>query len=309
MGIYSRDYYREDTSGNSFLSDTPSCKRILIATIAIYIAQLLFVTSATTTESSYDDGWEMRPRDSIIDQWLALDTDKVLQGQVWRLGTYALLHSRFSIWHILINMIVLYWFGRSLELNHGSREFMIFYIVAAVLAGVAFLVIQLITGDRTPCMGASGATMAVFCLFAMWNPGYTINIYFLFPVPVIWLLGLYIIYDLHPLILQLSLPGYSTGVANAAHLGGAAFGFLYYRQSWRLEPLVNRLLPGQSGLTRTTTSGKATGRSKPQTSHLREDTEVDEILAKISREGESSLTQRERKVLLDASQRYRARKG
>src|SRR5262249_13240898 len=63
----------------------------------------------------------------------------VLQGQVWRLLTYAFLHSTGGMpWHIIFNMLFLWWFGHEMEEMYGPREFTIFYLVAAFLGGVAY---------------------------------------------------------------------------------------------------------------------------------------------------------------------------
>jgi hypothetical protein len=210
-----------------------------------------------------------------------------------------------GIWHIVMNMLAFYWFGRSLELHYGSREFLIFYVAAALVASLTYVIIQLISGERAPAIGASGAVMAVFCLFAMWNPGYTVRIYFLFPIPIIWLLGLYVLYDLHPLIMQLNNPQWKTGVAHAAHLGGVAFGYLYYKRCWNLEKLVDRFLPG-AGASRKQTPSRGNS-SSPKPAHP-DDALVDQILAKISQHGEASLTEREREILVEASERFRQRR-
>lgn len=119
MGIYSRDYIREDDRGPSMLGDTPTVKCIVILTVLVFIAQMFFVERGNPRIS---DDEVVLSNQSIVEKWLALDTaDKVMKGQVWRLVTSAFLHDRFGLWHILMNMIVLIWFGRSLELHYGSR--------------------------------------------------------------------------------------------------------------------------------------------------------------------------------------------
>jgi membrane associated rhomboid family serine protease len=67
-------------------------------------------------------------RESIIQEWLQLDIQTTLwSGQVWRLLTYAFCHDRLGVFHILFNMLLLYWFGCTLESMYGSREFLLFY--------------------------------------------------------------------------------------------------------------------------------------------------------------------------------------
>ncbi|HEX5105070.1 MAG TPA: rhomboid family intramembrane serine protease, partial [Pirellulaceae bacterium] len=59
---------------------------------------------------------------STVQEWLELDSRKVLRGQVWRVLTYAFCHERSGVWHILFNMLGLYWFGVTLESMYGQRE-------------------------------------------------------------------------------------------------------------------------------------------------------------------------------------------
>ena len=270
---------------------------------------------------AYDAEMFMRsaPRVSIVQDWLELDTAKVLgQGQVWRLITTAFCHNRFGIWHIVFNMLFLYWFGQFVEATYGSREFLCFYLVAAVVASFAYIGLELATGDRYPAIGASGAVMGVVCVFAMWNPNHTIRVYFLFPITIKFLLLFYVIYDLHPVLLSLAGTGGSTGVAHAAHLGGLLFGFLYYRYDWRLAPFWDRLMGlfGQrriqgrirrSGLKVHQVAAEDPGPVKPEKTKadLRFDDQLDDVLKKITEQGQDSLTEREKKILVLGSQRYR----
>src|SRR2546430_1200371 len=72
---------------------------------------------------------------SIVQEWFELDTRKVIQhGQVWRLLTHAFCHDRFGIFHILLNMLFLYWFGCTVESMYGAREFLLFYLTAALVS-------------------------------------------------------------------------------------------------------------------------------------------------------------------------------
>lgn len=322
MGIESREYYRDDRPSGpaSWMSETPSCRRILIATIAVFLLQIFVTRTVTIRDLDWrgsqipDALVEEMSREgipgfasakvSVAEEWLKLDTDKVMHGQVWRLVSCAFLHDRFGLWHIAFNMILLVWFGRSLEAHYGSREFMLFYFVAIVVASLAFCGIQLATGARTPAIGASGAVMAVICLFTMWNPGYTVRLYFLFPIPMSWLLLLYVAYDLHPVLMSLAGTPTYTGIAHAAHLGGLAMGYLYYRNSWHFEPIVDFLLPSAKRRPAISPSRPIEEAPSPMDSL---DHEVDRILAKISIEGETALTDHERRVLQQASVRYRKR--
>lgn len=273
------------------------------------------------------------PKVSVLQKWGELDPAKVAEGQIWRLVTSAFLHDRYWIWHLLMNMLFLYLFGTRLEQMYGAREFTLFYFASAICASTVFLALHYYTGDMTPAIGASGAVWGVVALYAIHHPYETIRIYFLFPIQIRWLALLYLVLDLHPVLLALNGEGGRDGVAHAAHLGGALFGFLYFKYQIRLERFWNRL-PGvgkeQTWQTRRV-PGRARARStikmfdpEPQSRpapqsrtvlqsrpidprEKRLDVDLDRVLEKISSEGRESLTDDEVAVLEAASERYRDR--
>src|SRR5262245_17561183 len=179
---------------------------------------------------------------SVVQQWCELDPRKtVSQGQVWRLVTCAFCHDRHSPWHILLNMVLLYWFGTRLENMYGSREFLLFYLMAALCGSIAYVALAYYTGSSVPAIGASGAVMGVMMLYAIYYPFETVLLFWILPIPIWALLSLYVIFDLHPVLLALaSGQQVFTGVAHAGHLGGLAFGFLYYKSGVRLETPFER---------------------------------------------------------------------
>jgi membrane associated rhomboid family serine protease len=323
MGVADRDYIRQPAGGGGFFDWSPGtamvCKRLIAANIIVFLLQI-FVTRPMTPadlRSHFGDrGAEQNkelekdfesarwPRVSYVDEWCQLDTRKVLHGQVWRLVTSAFCHERMSVWHILFNMLFLWWFGKTLEMMYGSREFLLFYLSAAVIAGLCFMGLQLITGDRVPCIGASGAVMAVVMLYAIHYPRDRIWVFMLFPIEIRWVVVLYVIFDLHPVLLALAGTATGSGVAHAAHLGGLAFGFIYWKRSLRLEPLwdglLKRRLPRWFGPRRSIRLFKPREAADEELDEL-----VDKILIKVHEQGETSLTDVERELLRVAGQRYR----
>jgi membrane associated rhomboid family serine protease len=252
---------------------------------------------------------------SVTDLFI-LDTDKVLQGQVWRLLTATFLHSQ-GWQHIVINMLILWWAGSEVEGIYGPREFLAFYLVAAVVSSAAFVgwdVAAHAAGAHGRALGASGAVTAVLVLFALHYPNRTIYLFMIIPVPALVLVIIYVALDV------IGALGHRSGehIAFAAHLGGAAFGFLYFKYQWR----ILNLLP----------SGRQWKLSRPQPrlrvyreerepepapvevnaarplpdSQL--EAELDAVLAKVARHGKSSLSEREQQVLLRASEIYRQRR-
>jgi membrane associated rhomboid family serine protease len=323
MGVASRDYFRQPAGGGGFFDWSPGtatvCKRLIAANIIVFLLQI-FVTRPMTSDdfrSRIGDredeqneqlekqfnatGW---PRTSPVEDWCSLNTTKVLHGQIWRLVTGAFCHDRLSVWHILFNMLFLWWFGKTLESMYGSREFLLFYLTAAVVASLCFIGLQLVTGDRVPCIGASGAVMAVVMLYAIHYPRDKIYVFMLIPIEIRWVVVLYVIFDLHPVLLALAGDRMATGVAHAAHLGGLGFGFLYWKQNLRLEPLWDRFR--QRRWLRWFGPRRKIHLFKPREAAEDDlDGLVDEILVKVHEQGEASLTDAERKVLQIAGQRYR----
>jgi membrane associated rhomboid family serine protease len=313
MGIENRDYYRDSPvysdggggGGWSAGSVAPVCKYLLIITIAVFVLQLFTAPQVGAVGERYD----------LVQKWLQLDGTKVIgQGQVWRLVTCAFCHSRKKIFHIVFNMLFLFWFGRTLERMYGSREFLLFYITAALMASLAYIGLDLITGENVPMIGASGAVMGVMMLYAIHFPRQQILLFFVIPLEIRWLVLFYVIFDLYPVLLELSGSGaalepsgkeQSGGVAHAAHLGGLAFGFVYWRWHLRLEKFwlslralrFDRLFGSRRGIRLHQPSRE--GKQKSM------DAKVDRILEKIHAEGEASLTARERQVLMKASQQYK----
>ncbi|TWT48086.1 Rhomboid protease GluP [Rubripirellula amarantea] len=268
MGLESRDYYRNSSGrgqGASGFADMPTvCKTILVANIIVFVLQILLTRPVGPAEMQhridaiaqqyesrdrFDDidarslaqAASMMPRQSIVQEAFELDSRKVMQGQVWRLVTSAFCHDRFGIWHLLFNMLFLFWFGSRLENMYGPREFALFYFASAIAASVAFIALGFYTGDMTPAIGASGAIWGVLVLYAIHYPYERIRIYFLFPIEIRWLVLLYFVFDLHPVLLTLSGDAMHSGVAHAAHLGGAVFGFGYFKAGWRLERYWDRV--------------------------------------------------------------------
>jgi membrane associated rhomboid family serine protease len=307
MGIYDRDYYRSE--GRSFLGSFTErgkvCRWLIGANVVCFVIQLIS-TNQRSGSSPFTDN-------------LMLDVQAVLHGEVWRLVTYAFLHAVASPMHILFNMLFLYWFGRDVEEAYGPREFLAFYLGAAVLGGAAFVATKWSTVGY--CLGASGAVTAVLVLAACREPGRIILLFFFVPCPI-WLLVVFLVakdaLDF--------LGGGNTGTAVQVHLAGAAFGFLYYRLQWRLtgwwpgfrlhwrraarpklriydEPRDDRLPAPVGALT----SSLPAAMSSLDDEQL--EAKMDAILEKISRVGKENITAGEREVLLRAGERIRRRRS
>jgi membrane associated rhomboid family serine protease len=279
MGIYDREYLRDDERSGRWGGGRSMVVNLIIINVAIWLADALF---------------EGRPR-----EWLELHSD-VLQRPwlLFELLTYGFEHSP-AIGHILFNMIALWFFGTAIEGVYGRAEFLRIYLAAIVVAGLAWLVIAIANHQNAALVGASGGVMAVVMLYVLHFPRNIIYIWGVLPIPA-WALGtLYIVLDvfgfLHPA---------GSNVANVAHLGGALFAFIYFRTGMRLGSFVPRRL---SDL-RIPAFGPKLRIHDPDKDVRDLNRQVDAILEKISRQGEASLTKKERKTLEEASRRYQQRR-
>ena len=183
------------------------------------------------------------------------------------------------------------------------REFVRFYCMAIVFAGIAWVVGESFGGQGGKLVGASGGVMAVLAAFIWHFPRQTVLVYGVFPVPV-WALGvLYLVSDV-----QGAAQG-SGNVAHLAHLGGAVFGLLYAWRGWSLEGLAQlpqRFFKRQPRMRIVRPDDDQRTSARPG-DDPRLDEAVDRILEKISRTGESSLTAAERETLPHASRRLKER--
>jgi membrane associated rhomboid family serine protease len=246
-------------------------------------------------------------RTSIVQEWFELSPKKTVeQGQVWRLVTSGFCHDRHGLWHILFNMLLLCWFGQRLERMYGSTEFLLFYLIATVCSSLAYVALAYYGGSKVPAIGASGAIMGVMMLYVIYYPFEQFLLFWFIPVPLWVLMSLYVLYDLHPVLLALAGDPIFTGVAHAGHLGGLAFGFAYWRFGWRLEPVLDRIWPAAPRRKAMPFREPAILPFPRRDDDLTE--RVDEILKKISEQGKDSLTEEERDILIQAGAKYRGTK-
>jgi membrane associated rhomboid family serine protease len=357
MGIYDRDYYRREGPSflGSFTDQGKACKWIIAINVIFFIAQLASPAVTSWIELRPGTGHPLTDEEIISQNpqlFRGLEDDErlppqqrqelreerqdrleqlrphygspgVLQGQVWRLLTYAFAHSRGDIWHIAFNMLFLWWFGHEMEEMYGPREFTIFYLVSAFLGGIAYLLWSIVQGNTIPCVGASGAVTAVMVLYAFHYPRRVIYLMFFLPIPI-WLFVCFQVAQ-DTIIFASGTP---TTTAVVVHLAGAAFGFGYYKGNWRLAPLLSAVttlrLPRRRPRVRVyqeeddptpvrrprpasapSPTGVTTAPAAPADEHL--EAQVDAVLEKVARSGRDSLTEHEKALLVRASEVYKRR--
>ena len=235
----------------------------------------------------------------------------------WTLFTYFFLHERF--FHILFNMLFLYWFGKIIKEFLGGSKVVNLYILGGLAGGVFYILIYNTIPffaeriDSSMMLGASAGVFAVVVGAATFMPNYTIILMFIGPVRIKYIAIFYVI-----------LAFAQTTGANAggelAHLGGAALGFFYIKQlqkgtdwgKWihSFFAFFNSFLNSQPNVKFSyRKSSKSKGKIQTQTSTTKtasstgstSQEEIDAILDKISHSGYESLSKEEKQKLFNAS--------
>lgn len=285
MGIYDREYYRDDRPRGFELSGGWS-----MTTWLIIVNAAVFLINVVT------DDW-------IVEQFSATATSLTRPYLAWQFVTYGFTHDPNGIGHVFWNMFGLWVFGQAVEAIYGPREFLRIYLVSVVLGGVFWAVRVVVSGDHssTYLLGASGAVTAVTLLFCIHYPKQTIRLMMVIPVPA-WLVGAMIILA----NIQGVLSG-ERGTAFDVHLVGAALAIGYYTLGWNF----GRWLPDGSWPRMRWPWRKSprlrvhqpTDFEDPDEGEL--DHTADRLLEKISREGIESLSAAERATLERHSRRMR----
>ncbi len=293
MGYQDRGYYAERRS--PFAPEWTGVNAIIVFTVGVWLADFIFAGNLFAG---------LIPRFSLNDIFCLPEDLPRQPWRFWSLLTYGFLHDPTSPWHLIYNMLTLWFFGRVLEAHLGRAEFLRFYAASIVFAGLIWVVGERFSHPGSvggPLIGASGGVMAVLATFIWYFPRQTVMIYGVFPVPA-WALGLlYLASDIG------GMGDHRSNVAHLAHLGGAAFGVLYAWRGWSLEDVFEaprRWFTRPPRMRVFHPDGEHAPRpgDDPQL-----DAEVDRILEKISRGGESSLTAAERETLTRASRRLKER--
>jgi len=148
--------------------------------------------------------------------------------QPWQLISYAFLHGGFN--HLFFNMFAIWMFGLPVERMWGSRRFAEYYFVCVLGAGLIQLLVQYISGEVYPTIGASGAAFGLLLAYGiMWPNNKLLLIFFPVPIKAKWFVLIY-----GGVELIFGVTGAMPQVAHYAHLGGLFFGAgLLWRWGWR----------------------------------------------------------------------------
>lgn len=253
----------------------------------------------------------------------------------WTLITYMFMHA--NVWHLLFNMLWLYWFGKLALYFFSARHVRGLYLVGGLAGGVLFVVcynlFPLFTTsvggaaalDSATLVGASAAILAIVIAAAVREPDYKIRLFLFGTISLKWLAVVTVLIDM------LLIASDNAG-GHIAHLGGALIGWWFAKglnrgydiTAWmnRVVDFLGALMHGrlrQPTMKVRQPKAKKTKKSKSKpaaeptndhatdydynTSRRQQSAEIDRILEKIKQHGYAGLTDDEKKKLFDASQR------
>ena len=246
--------------------------------------------------------------ESLVSWFVLPDAVSAIITQPWSIITYAFLH--FGFFHLLFNMLWLYWFGNFVLNLFNGKRFMTIYVLGAIFGGLLYVVcyniFPVFANSNSYLLGASGAVTAIIVFIATYTPNAQIR-FFAWNIKLWHIAMVLVLMDL----IRLPVAGNEGGML--AHLGGALFGFVYARQlakgndigkwfeniiDWFANLFATRKQKPFKKVHRTTTA--KTTRSNTKTIVSDHQKKVDAILDKIGKSGYDSLTKAEKDFLFKA---------
>ncbi|MGB0767762.1 MAG: rhomboid family intramembrane serine protease [Phycisphaeraceae bacterium] len=236
-----------DQAGSDDRKTIPTLGESIVVRWLIGLCLILHALNALLTAQVTSPGGATQ-QVGLLTMWGNFNVVQGINGwQIWRLITYQFLHG--NLLHLGMNMMALYVFGPLIEKWWGPRRFLGFYLLcgacgAWLMAMFAFFP-SVINGGSAWLVGASGSIFGVLVASAMLYPRDEIKLL----IPPIWVT----VRTLAALFIGLSIVsmfiGWNTG-GNAAHLGGALFGYLLVKRPWSLDfldPATPKREPASEG--------------------------------------------------------------
>ena len=207
--------------------------------------------------------------------------------KIWQLFTYLFIHG--GIFHIFFNMSVLWMFGKDLESQWGKMEFLLFYFVCGIGAGLITVLFSV--NSIVPIVGASGAIYGLLLAYGFTYPNQMVYLYGLVPIKV-----KYMVLGLGAIAFFASLSAGQSNVSHITHLSGMIIGliFIYLNINWKVIKLwyIRMRLKGLSQQP-----------AKQDNEEAQMKKQVDKILDKLNDSGWDSLTEQEENYLTQSTKR------
>jgi len=230
----------------------------------------------------------------------------------WTPLTYMFLH--FDFWHILFNMLWLFWFGKIFLEYLNSKQLVQTYILGGLIGAVFYIAafnffpVFKTTLPLSFALGASASVMAIVTAISFYVPNYTIQLLFIGRVKIIYLALILFVFDFF------AIPGGNSG-GHIAHIGGALWGFIYIllvRKGFKNSISIDSIDWMSKLKKRFSSRQQKKGSFHDYKSRPVSDEEynlgknanqrmIDDILEKISKGGYESLTKSEKEFLFKSS--------
>jgi len=233
---------------------------------------------------------------------------RALLAKPWTIVTYMFTHK--DIWHILFNMLWLYWFGRIFLEYLDQRKLVAVYLLGGISGAIVYVlsfnIFPVFTGiiAESVAIGASASVMAIVIAIAAYVPNYTIHMLLLGRIRIIYV-------ALVIFILTSAVDFSVNSGGKLAHIGGALFGYLYTLNIKKGRDIgigLNRIIDFFATLFKPRKKLKVTYK-KPASDYdynkikAEHQAKINQILDKISKGGYDSLTKEEKDTLFKESQK------
>lgn len=268
-------------------------EKIIIINVAIFVLTYLFNTLSFLFQI---DG-------NFIVNWFSLQPDfNLLLFRPWTIISYGFLHVGF--FHILFNMLVLYYFGNLFMDFFNSRQFLTYLILGIIGGGLIYMLsYNYLPGLKTQeslLLGASAGVMAIVIGISSHIPHYSLRFRFIGNIKLLYIAVFFVTLDV------VQIPAGNAG-GHLAHLGGSILGFMltkYFNQGRNFIAWFEGLL-----VKKDKRPLKTVYKSKERPSYQRKETKteqqkrIDSILDKISKSGYDTLTKEEKDYLFKAGKK------
>lgn len=235
---------------------------------------------------------------NVIIDWFALRPSfEQLLYRPWTIVTYGFLHVGF--FHILFNLLLLYYFGILFLDYFDSRQFLVYFILGVIAGGLVYMIaynyLPALKTKETILVGASAGVTAVVIGIASYIPNYALHFRFIGSVKLMYIALIMVVLDL------VQIPAGNAG-GHLAHLGGALMGYLLTRyldqgkgiSSWWKDQWTFR----KKSPLKTVYRNKESGAGPREQAY--DQKRIDSILDKISKSGYDALTKEEKDYLFKA---------
>lgn len=293
----------------TFFRHKSALSYLVIINISVWILIQIFRVFAFLLDSP-----DSASASSAVVDYLAVPASlPMLLVRPWTLITYMFLH--VGIWHILFNMLWLFWFGRIFLEYLNEKQMVWVYILGGLSGAFAYILAFNVFPVFKPmipasyALGASASVMAIVTAIAFYVPNYTLYLLFFGRVKIVYIAIALFVLDFF------TIPGGNAG-GQIAHIGGALLGFLYIKtiprssnssfggkgsfSSWISQMFkTKKRTPGGYRKSRRPITDEDFNQQKAQ-----QQRRIDMILDKISKGGYDSLTREEKEFLFKSSGKH-----